>query len=187
MRHELTREDADRGRQASTERRKKHDRKCRQALERAARSTRPTIATGKRYLQQAGVSPPRGGEWHTGQVWRIAKHLGIKLGIGLRPGVLLYCRRCRKGRRNLSQEQLCRTCHGVMNRARLNRGIRKAELADARMKAAYYAEKVKVLEAGGRMYPGGFDGDNYRLRKKYAKERVTTLSHSGEESSAGRR
>ena len=175
MRHAFTPDERERGRQASSARQREHDRECRRVLERASKAAKPTIATGKRLLEAVGVDPPLGGAvWHTGQVWRIARRLGIKLGRGLRPGEVLYCRRCGKGRRNLSQAGMCRVCHGVLNRARLNRGIRKAELADARVKAAYYAEKVRALEAGKRLYPGGFDGDNHRLRKKYAKERVTT-------------
>jgi len=104
-------------------------------------------------LEAAGVDPPLGGaRWHTGQVDRIAKRLGIKLGVGMRPGVLLYCGKCGCGRRSLSQLGLCKQCQWKANKAREHRGFRQAELADARQKAAYYADKVKTLESGARHY-----------------------------------
>ena len=133
MRHQFTKADGERGRQAATARQAKHDRKCRPVLERAARAARPTIVTGKRLLEEAGVDTPLGGAvWHTGQVWRIANRLGIKLGLGLRPGVLLYCRKCHAGRRNLNASGLCKRCQWKANRAREHRGIREAEIADAK-------------------------------------------------------
>ncbi len=153
MRHELTRADGDRGRQTSRARQAEHDFECRRVLERAARSSKPSIATAKRYLLEAGVDPPLGGgEWHTMQVWRIARRLGIALGTGLRPGVLLYCRKCGAGRRNLSRKSQCKSCEWKARKAEEHRGFRNAELAEAKERLAHYAAKVKALESGARHY-----------------------------------
>lgn len=155
MGHQFTELERSRGRQAVLLRQVKHDERCRPALEKAARSKLPTIATARAFLRQANVRAPRGGEWTRTAVYRVAKRLGIELGTGRKFGQLLYCRDCGRGANTLKAVPgggLCRRCVWKANRAKQHRGFKAAELAEARQKLAYYKSKVDALERGQRHY-----------------------------------
>lgn len=146
------------GLQARQLRQAKHDERCRPYLEElaAAAPAKRSYSRAVRILERAHIPAPRGGKWSVGQVYKVARRLGLDLTCGRAWGELPGCVRCNSPRGFTAWTGLCRRCRSARERrewAKDREQLRQSEIREAEERIAYYTAKLEALRSGGRHSP----------------------------------
>ena len=133
------------------------DERCRPYLEElaAAVPAKRSYSRAVRILERAHIPAPRGGKWSVGQVYKVARRLGLDLTCGRAWGELPGCVRCNSPRGFTSWRGLCRRCNSDRERrewAKDREQLRKSEMEEAEERIAYYTARLEALRSGGRHY-----------------------------------
>ena len=153
-----------------------HDERCRPELEKflkhlAKYHQKPSLTKAADWMRKSGIPAPRGGDWSTSAVFRISKRLGLVITCGRAFGEFKICKRCGRQLGRWFSEDYCDTCEERKHRIRIHRGVRAADLVDAREKLEYYRAKVEALEAGRRFYSRQHPEPTHRFGRPIRKAR----------------